>query len=256
MFLEGEIANTQYLRYDISALLETYTQDDFRKDMFNVVEDPINRSLTIARAYKDAYQRGDQTVASFVAYLVTLEDQIELYTPAQRIRYLLVKLRRPLYNSITLYYQPLEIRDNLISLATRIETTEGKTLRLSYKYSVSELQNQPKKKKLRANFQSKDSTLRDNNSQVISSRSASKKQDELRYYNYNKLSYIRPKCPKLTKAERAASSTRKVKVKSAKLSRIRVSSLNKRRIVVIRSKASRQSRSSLISSRASIKSSE
>lgn len=149
MFLEGETADNWHHRHEISSLPEDYTWEEFRKEMFDAVEDPANRSLTIARAYEDAYQRSDQTAASFAAYLATLEDQMEPYTPAQRMRHLLVKLRRSLGDSITVYHQLPETRDDLISLATRLETAEGKTSRASHKHSASDSQNMPKKKKLR-----------------------------------------------------------------------------------------------------------
>ena len=44
------------------------------------------------------------------------------YTLAQRVRHLLVKLKPNLYIAIITYYKVLEARDELISLATRLET--------------------------------------------------------------------------------------------------------------------------------------
>ena len=46
MFLEGDTADTWHNRHKISQLDESYTWEAFCKEMFDAVEDPVNRSLS------------------------------------------------------------------------------------------------------------------------------------------------------------------------------------------------------------------
>jgi hypothetical protein len=49
--------------------------------VLNIVEDPINRSLSTTVVYKTARQGDRQNIQVFVIELTTLEEQIDLYTP-------------------------------------------------------------------------------------------------------------------------------------------------------------------------------
>ena len=49
--------------------------------MLDVVEDPVNRSLSTTVAYESARQGDGQTVQAFATELATLEEQMDAYTP-------------------------------------------------------------------------------------------------------------------------------------------------------------------------------
>jgi hypothetical protein len=79
--------------------------------------------LSVIVAYNDARQGENQTAQAFAAELATLEEQLTSYTPEQRTRHLLAKLRPKLRSDIIIYYAMPAIREDLISLAIRIEAT-------------------------------------------------------------------------------------------------------------------------------------
>ena len=58
MFLTGEPYETWHLNNDLNNL-GSYRYEDFKRFVMDAVEDPINRTITAARQYKDAKQKPD-----------------------------------------------------------------------------------------------------------------------------------------------------------------------------------------------------
>jgi hypothetical protein len=63
-------------------------------------------------------------VSKFAVQLSVIEDQLDKYTEEQRIRHLLAKLTPALRDTIVKYYTILLTRRELVTLASRIESTE------------------------------------------------------------------------------------------------------------------------------------
>jgi hypothetical protein len=63
-------------------------------------------------------------VSKFAVQLSVIEDQLDKYTEEQRIRYLLAKLTPALRDTIVKYYTILSTRRELVTLVSRIESTE------------------------------------------------------------------------------------------------------------------------------------
>jgi hypothetical protein len=103
--------------------LGDYTWEDFKKFVVNTVEDPMNRSLSTTVAYETARQADNQTAQAFATELATLEEQMDPYTPEQRTRHLLAKLKPALRTLIVTYHKVPKRREDLVSLATRLEST-------------------------------------------------------------------------------------------------------------------------------------
>lgn len=120
MFLAGEPRETWHHSHCIGDL-EKHTWENFKQFIYDAVEDPVNRMLSVIVAYNDARQGENQTAQAFAAELATLEEQLTSYTPEQRTRHLLAKLRPKLRSDIITYHAMPATREDLISLATRIE---------------------------------------------------------------------------------------------------------------------------------------
>jgi hypothetical protein len=82
----------------------------------------MNRSLSTTISYKNAKQGEQQSAQAFTIELATIKEQIALYTNEQRTRHLLAKLKPALRTSIISYYKVPKRREDLISLATRLES--------------------------------------------------------------------------------------------------------------------------------------
>lgn len=203
MYLDGEVADNWHHKYNVSNL-GLYTWDEFKTDMLDAVEDPVNRGLTVAKAYEKAKQGEGQTAQSFAAYLATLEEQMEPYTPAQRMQHLLVKLREPLCDAITVFHEMPKTRDALISLATRLETADTKHsaggTRASHKHTLSDAQGQPTQKKLKfGQFSGRDRSQGRNNAPPLQLKGrgplGAPPLSDVRCYECNETGHIRPNCP-------------------------------------------------------------
>ena len=59
---------------------------------------------------------------AFATELATLEEQMDAYTPTQRTRHLLAKLKPALRTAIITYHKVPKKREDLVSLATRLES--------------------------------------------------------------------------------------------------------------------------------------
>jgi hypothetical protein len=82
----------------------------------------VNRSLSTTISYENARQGEQQSSQAFATELITIEEQMAPYTNEQRTRYLLVKLKPALRTSIISYYEVPKRREDLISLAIRLES--------------------------------------------------------------------------------------------------------------------------------------
>jgi hypothetical protein len=120
MFLAGEPRETWHQNNSVQQL-DSYSWEDFKSFVLDAVEDPVNRSLSTTVAYETARQADGQTVQAFATELATLEEQMDPYTPAQRTRHLLAKLKRELRTAIITYHEVPKRREDLVSLATRLE---------------------------------------------------------------------------------------------------------------------------------------
>ncbi|KAI7171343.1 hypothetical protein KC316_g11060 [Hortaea werneckii] len=125
MFLAGEPRENWHHMYSV-ADLEDYTWEDFKRFVYDAVEDPANRSLSVMLAYESARQGEHQSTHAFATELATLEEQLSAYTPEQRTRHLLAKLRHPLRTAIMTHHEVPTRRQDLISLATRLEAASKK----------------------------------------------------------------------------------------------------------------------------------
>ncbi len=99
--------------------------EDFVEFMKNAIADPGNRNIQSVLAYERAAQRENQSVQSFVSYLDSLEDDLGYTGSAQSRNNLLAKLRTEIQEEINRQGNPPEDREELISLATRIESHQG-----------------------------------------------------------------------------------------------------------------------------------
>ena len=89
--------------------------------LLNQIEDPVNRELDINQAYADATQRSGQSVRDFDAYLNSLEAQMLPYSEEQRTSHFFTKLRPELRAAVTDVQTVPTRRNELVSLATRLE---------------------------------------------------------------------------------------------------------------------------------------
>lgn len=98
--------------------------------MYDAVEDPANRSLSVMLAYEGARQGEHQTTHAFATELITLEEQLSAHTPEQRTRHLLAKLRHHLRTAIMKQHDVPTRRQDLVSLAIRLESASKKGARV------------------------------------------------------------------------------------------------------------------------------
>ena len=94
---------------------------EFCEALLDMLQNPVVRTYTTVRKYLAVVQRKDQTVASFVAYLDTLEAEMLAYTDNQRKMHLLCKLRPELQQAVLQHGETPATRDELITLAIRLE---------------------------------------------------------------------------------------------------------------------------------------
>ena len=126
IFLVGEPRETWHQNHNVDQL-EDYSWSDFRRFVLDAVEDPVSRLLSVTVAYEAARQIENQTVQAFASELATLEEQTDAYTPAQRTRHLLAKLKLALRKAIITVHQVPKRREDLVSLATRLESASGRS---------------------------------------------------------------------------------------------------------------------------------
>lgn len=123
MYLAGEAHENWHQRHNISQL-DNYSLEDFKDFVRNAVGDPVNRSISVTLQYDKARQSDGQTVQAFSTELDVLEDQMTPYTEPQRVRHLLAKLQPALRNAIIKFHPIPDTRQELVALASRMETTD------------------------------------------------------------------------------------------------------------------------------------
>jgi hypothetical protein len=213
MFLAGEPRETWHQNHSVSEL-DGYLWDDFKSFVLDAVEDPVNRSLSTTVAYEMARQGEGQTAQAFATELATLEEQMDPYTPAQRTRHLLAKLKRELRTAIITYHEVPKRREDLVSLATRLESagrrSEIHTVLGSTKRHASEA-HQDRTKKRRAS-PSRTMAPRPVTSQAKDRRDvrASRAPNTLQCYGCKEYGHIRSECPNRDKWSAEDRAVRKV----------------------------------------------
>ncbi|KAF2159422.1 hypothetical protein M409DRAFT_60773 [Zasmidium cellare ATCC 36951] len=124
MYLAGEAQERWHNLYSIDDVENGYTYADFKDFVRDAVGDPVNRMLSVTLEYDKIRQREGQTVQQFATELDTLEDQLGDYSEPQRVRHLLAKLQPALRPAIVKYHEIPKTRQELVTLATRIESTD------------------------------------------------------------------------------------------------------------------------------------
>lgn len=99
----------------------TYTQW-----LLNLIEDPVNRQITVAQQYREAEQKPSQGIREFEAYLSSLEAQLPVYTQEQLVMHLFTRLKPSLRQEIVQIGNIPTTRDTLLSAGTRLENNHKK----------------------------------------------------------------------------------------------------------------------------------
>lgn len=206
MFLAGEPRETWHHEHEVGGF-EDYSWAEFKSFVLDSVEDPVNRALSVAIAYDTAKQGDSQTAQAFATELATLEEQVEPYTEAQRTRHLLAKLKPALRRAIISYHNVPTTRSELISLATRLESADGKSSATersqSRKRTAAEDRGRPaSRKRLNATTQPSAGVSQ---AEPMLGRSAT---DKDRCWNCEGYGHFSRDCPK--RNDRAKPATRKV----------------------------------------------
>lgn len=95
--------------------------NQFTQYLVDLIEDSDNRRLTSARLYDEVKQGYSQSVSEFVAYIETLEADLDEYTERQKRDHLLHRLRKDLRDKVNGVAQIPESRGYLSALAQRME---------------------------------------------------------------------------------------------------------------------------------------
>ena len=117
----GDDPKEQYHNEKAKDLNEVSTWATYVSFLLNLIEDPVNRELDLAQAYADASQRPSQSVREFDAYLNSLEAQMLPYSEEQRTSHFFTKLRPEIRAAVTDVQTVPTKRNELVSLATRLE---------------------------------------------------------------------------------------------------------------------------------------
>jgi hypothetical protein len=118
-FLRGDHRTTWNRHLEASEKGVTFSE--FCEVLLDMLQNPVLSTYSTVRRYFAAQQRKDQSVMSFVAYLNTLEGEMLSYTDDQRRMHLLCKLRPDLQQAILQHGEAPPTRDELITLAVRLE---------------------------------------------------------------------------------------------------------------------------------------
>ena len=117
----GDDPKEQYRNEELKDPDNVSTWTKYVAFLLNLIEDPINRELDVVQAYADASQRPHQTVREFDAYLNSLEAQMLPYSEEQRTSHFFTKLRPEIRAAVTDVQTVPTRRNELVSLATRLE---------------------------------------------------------------------------------------------------------------------------------------
>ena len=135
-YLKGDAKEFWY-NYEREHPVANQTWDEFKLFLLNLIEDPANRTLDIAQAMTDAQQRPGQSVRQFDAYLSSLEAQLPPYNEDQRRTNLLTRLRPNLRLAIMNVQQVPVTRNELVVLASRLESNQKKANSITHKAAAS-----------------------------------------------------------------------------------------------------------------------
>jgi hypothetical protein len=213
MFLAGEPRETWHQNHSVSSL-DGYLWDDFKSFVLDAVEDPVNRSLSTTVAYEMARQGEGQTAQAFATELATLEEQMDPYTPPQRTRHLLAKLKRELRTAIITYHEVPKRREDLVSLATRLESagrrSEIHTVLGSAKRHASEAHSDRMKKRRTSPARTTAPRLPPSQPSSKAGAGAPRAQGTLQCYGCREYGHIRSECPNRDKWSAEDRAIRKV----------------------------------------------
>jgi hypothetical protein len=119
------IARDIWKRKERSVGVDNTSWEDFVEFMKNAISDPENREIDASTRYREAVQRPNQSVQSFVSYLDSLEDDLGCAGDSQSRNNLLSRLRPEIREEISRQGNVPRDRESLIALAVRIENHWG-----------------------------------------------------------------------------------------------------------------------------------
>ena len=120
-FLKGEPKNAWY-QYEEEHPSHIFTFEQYCRFLLDLVEGPVNRQLLFAQEFQDARQGEKQTAQAFDSHLSYLEAQLHPFTEEQRRMNFFTRLRPALRAALTNFQNIPDRRENLVTLATRLET--------------------------------------------------------------------------------------------------------------------------------------
>ncbi|KFY17373.1 hypothetical protein V491_05014, partial [Pseudogymnoascus sp. VKM F-3775] len=123
----GTAPAAKWERYERRRGIGATTWDQFREWIKDSIVDPANRAFDAVTSYNDARQRDRQSSEDFAAYLDSLEIELRIDNNWQRRNNLFAKLREELRKDILQRNNMPGTRQELLSLATRIETMHRMT---------------------------------------------------------------------------------------------------------------------------------
>lgn len=123
----GTAPAAKWERYERRRGVGTTTWEQFKEWMKDSIVDPANRAFDAVTSYNEARQRDGQSSEDFAAYLDSLEIELRIDDDWQRRNNLFAKLREELRKDILQRNDVPGTRQELLSLATRIETTHRMT---------------------------------------------------------------------------------------------------------------------------------
>jgi hypothetical protein len=106
--------------------VDEWTWPSYTDWLLNLIEDPINRQITVAQLYREAEQKPTQGIREFEAYLSSLEAQLPVYTQEQLVMHLFTRLKPSLRQDIVQIGNIPTTRDTLLSAGTRLENNHKK----------------------------------------------------------------------------------------------------------------------------------
>lgn len=122
-FLTGS-ASDAWLRGNDAGQRDDFSWEKYKDFLRDVLDDPTTRARNNYRLLKQAKQRAGQTVYHFVAYVESLEQNLpEQYTERQRYDHLLAAFSPALEREILKVGDIPATREDLIKLASRLDTT-------------------------------------------------------------------------------------------------------------------------------------
>lgn len=101
--------------------IETTSWEAFKSWLLDALKPEVIRAGYVARRYKNARQRQDEAVPSFVAFIDELEAQMESQPETVRMNYLTFSFREEITDEILRTRDTPKTRNDLIFLATQIE---------------------------------------------------------------------------------------------------------------------------------------